>query len=665
MNPPGITFFSVEPGDHELAIFGESIATMLLKYPELLWGLLLLIIPILIHLLQLRRFRKTSFTNVRLLEKLVVEANRSSRLKKWLLLFCRLGLIAALVVAFAQPYQAKEDAGASREIVIYLDNSFSMQAPEGQTSLLQFAVQELLQNLPAEFECALLTNDQQFSRRSLDALREPLLNLGFTHTQPDAPTLALRARNLYSGDAGVIREFWMISDFNGVDPGLIDTAGVSEVHVLPVRPENRYNLSIDTAYIRDRSAEIVNLEVEVSLDDPSRNQPLSLFNGDTLLAKSAPEIGEDGRGSAVFSLPTGSSIQGAVKILDEGLAYDNNLYFNIRQPPKIRVYSLGPGPGDYLRRIFTEDEFEFRSSSVQEADFGAVESQHLVILNEVPDIPPPMAELLEAFVREGGNLLVIPASGLAPSNYNSLLRTTGLGIAGLVEGTNRITGISFDHPLFQDVFEGEVANFEYPSVQSYFTLSDQGSAILEFQNGIPFLTASGRTYLFTAALNPENSNFRQSPLIVPTLYAIGRNSLPFPDLYYTIGQPAQMELDQRLGEDQIFQLRGPDYEFIPRQQAFARKTRLVFGEEPARDGNYTVYQDNAPGPTISFNYPRRESRAVQPMPEFPGFVTRHPTPEDLIGRYQNDTRITALWKWFVILALLFVLAEAILQKTLR
>ena len=53
---------------------------MLLKYPELLWGLLLLIIPILIHLLQLRRFRKTAFTNVRLLEKLAVEANRSSRL---------------------------------------------------------------------------------------------------------------------------------------------------------------------------------------------------------------------------------------------------------------------------------------------------------------------------------------------------------------------------------------------------------------------------------------------------------------------------------------------------------------------------------------------------------------------------------------------------------
>lgn len=638
---------------------------MLLKYPDMLWGLLLLTIPILVHLLQLRRFRKTAFTNVRLLEKLAVEANRSSRLKRWLLLFCRLGLIAALVLAFAQPYQAKEDAGAPREIVIYLDNSFSMQAPEGQTSLLQLAVQDLLQNLPPEFECALLTNDRQFSRRSLDALREPMLNLDYTHLQPDAPTLALRARNLFSGEPGVIREFWMISDFNELEPTGIDSAGVSEVHVLPMRPEARYNLSIDTAYIRERSAELIDLEVEVSLDDPSRNQPLSLFNGDTLIAKSAPEVDGDGHGSAVFSLPAGEAIQGAVKVLDEGLAYDNNLYFNLSQPPKIRVYSLGPGPGDYLRRIFTADEFDFRTSGIQEADFGALESQHLVILNEVPDIPTPMAESLRAFIREGGTLLVIPASDLDPTNYNSLLGATGLGLAGLVEGTNRVTGISFGHPLFRDVFEGEVANFEYPAVQSYFTLSAQGGAVLEFQNGAPFLTASGRTYLFTAALNPENSNFRQSPLIVPTFYAIGRNSLPFPDLYYTIGQPAQLEIDQRLGEDRIFRLRGPEYEFIPRQQAFARKTRLIFEEEPARDGNYTVYQDDSPGQTVSFNYPRQESRAVPPLPEFPGFVTRHADSEDLIGQYQNDTRITALWKWFVILALLFVLAEAILQKTLR
>ncbi|MBC2840656.1 BatA domain-containing protein [Robiginitalea sp. SC105] len=638
---------------------------MLLKYPEMLWGLLLLIIPILIHLLRLRRYRKTAFTNVRLLQRLVVEANRSSEIKKWLLLICRLGLVGALVLAFAQPFFAREDAGEEREITLYIDNSFSMQAPEERASLLQNAVQDLLQQLPADFECALLTNTEQFSRRSLGSLRESLLGLSFTYQQVDATSILLQARDLFSRDENPIRELWMISDFQ--DPGLAisDTTGMPRIHVLPVRPENRYNLSVDTAFVRSRSAEIVELEVGVSLDDTTRNKPLSLFNGDTLLAKSAPEIGEDGRATAVFSLPVEQSVQGSIRVLDEGLEYDNNLYFNLDRPPKIRVFSLGPGPWDYLRRIYTEDEFEFQWSRMQEADYAVLESQHLIILNEVADIPQPLARLLVTFVREGGNLLVIPAEELSPANYNVLLRPLGMGIQSRESNRNLITDISFGHPLYQDVFEGEITNFEYPSVGSYYTLLEAGAPVLGFQNGAPFLSANASCYLFTAALNPGNSNFRQSPLIVPTLYAIGKSSLPYPDLYYTIGTPSEMELDQRLDEDRIFTLRGPDYEFIPRQQAFARKTRLLFGDEPRVDGNFTVFQDDNPGPMVSFNYPRTESQGLYPPPEFPDFVTVHEDSEALVARYQNDTRITALWKWFVILALLFVLAEAILQKTIR
>ena len=38
---------------------------MQFKYPELLYALLLLIIPIIVHLFRLRRFEKVDFTNVK------------------------------------------------------------------------------------------------------------------------------------------------------------------------------------------------------------------------------------------------------------------------------------------------------------------------------------------------------------------------------------------------------------------------------------------------------------------------------------------------------------------------------------------------------------------------------------------------------------------------
>ena len=54
---------------------------MQFKNPEILWALLLLLIPILIHLFQLRRFKKTPFTNVKMLQKVVVESRKSRSLK--------------------------------------------------------------------------------------------------------------------------------------------------------------------------------------------------------------------------------------------------------------------------------------------------------------------------------------------------------------------------------------------------------------------------------------------------------------------------------------------------------------------------------------------------------------------------------------------------------
>ena len=117
---------------------------MQFKHPELLWALLLLLIPIFIHLFQLRKFKKTPFTNVKFLQKVVSKSRKSSTLKKWLLLATRMLLLAALIIAFAQPFFAKSTALKEKQTVIYLDNSFSMQAKNNNESLLTNATQELL-----------------------------------------------------------------------------------------------------------------------------------------------------------------------------------------------------------------------------------------------------------------------------------------------------------------------------------------------------------------------------------------------------------------------------------------------------------------------------------------------------------------------------------------
>ena len=171
---------------------------MQLKHPEILWALLLLIIPILIHLFQLRRFTKTPFTNVAMLQKVVIESRKSNTLKKWLLLFTRLLLLASIIVAFAQPFIANRDALQEKETVVYLDNSFSMQASNNGVNLLEKATQDLLKHIDREQTISLFTNTNTFKDVSIKDIQNTLLSLPFSFKQLNLDEIMLKANTLFS-----------------------------------------------------------------------------------------------------------------------------------------------------------------------------------------------------------------------------------------------------------------------------------------------------------------------------------------------------------------------------------------------------------------------------------------------------------------------------------
>src|SRR5438128_4331517 len=104
---------------------------MQFTYPEFLFALSALSIPIIIHLFNFRRFKKIAFTNVRFLKEIKQDTRSRSRLKHLLILLSRLLAVTFLVLAFAQPFipaNKNNIVGGTRNVGIYLDNSFSMDA---------------------------------------------------------------------------------------------------------------------------------------------------------------------------------------------------------------------------------------------------------------------------------------------------------------------------------------------------------------------------------------------------------------------------------------------------------------------------------------------------------------------------------------------------------
>lgn len=114
-------------------------------HPEFFYVLPALLIPVIIHLFQLRRFKVQEFTNVALLQQIRFQTRKSSQLKKWLILLIRILIIASIITAFSQPFLSSLVAQKNTsETVVYLDNSFSMQAKGSKGSLLNRAVQDVI-----------------------------------------------------------------------------------------------------------------------------------------------------------------------------------------------------------------------------------------------------------------------------------------------------------------------------------------------------------------------------------------------------------------------------------------------------------------------------------------------------------------------------------------
>ena len=130
------------------------------KNPEILYALILLIIPILVHLFQLQRFVKVPFTNVKFLKNIEQQTRKSARIKKWLILATRLLAFACLIIAFAQPYFSDFSSDKKFSTNIYLDNSFSMQAKGENGELLKSTIQKIVkQSNFSTTELSIFTND--------------------------------------------------------------------------------------------------------------------------------------------------------------------------------------------------------------------------------------------------------------------------------------------------------------------------------------------------------------------------------------------------------------------------------------------------------------------------------------------------------------------------
>ena len=647
---------------------------MQFKHPEILYFLFLLVIPIIVHLFQLRRFKKEYFTNVKLLRELsIIQTRKSSKIKKWLLLATRLALLTALILAFAQPFfKAKDSQAVTNELYIVLDNSFSMQAKGQQGELLKRAVQDLLEKTPENLTFSLLTIDAVYWNTDIKSIQKELMNLNYSATpfQLDQALSTIKSKKSpFNKDIIIMTDAINLSASNS-NP--LDE--VFNPFVLISKAEQKNNIAIDSVYLNQTLANFY--EIGVKLKSFSKATPdvaIALYNQKQLIAKTQATLTKKEQ-ELFFTIPK-EDFNGYVYLEEQaGLTYDNYYYFSISKPKKTTVLAIGePEKNQFLAKLYPDDEFQLITTELKTLDYNLIENQSVVILNELDEIPQALQTTLKSFYEKGGNLIFIPSANANTTNYNAFLINFGtFSFGNSNKREQKITSISFTHPLYNGVFEKKVTNFQYPTTQLSYDLRSTTSAILSFDDQRAFLTSATNSlssfYIFTAPISKSFSNFQNSPLIVPTFYNMAQQNTNTGISAFAIGTSTPIILDETLSKDEIVEVirTGENGEkFIPQQQVLSKKVRLSFVENPQEAGNYTALKANMPIKNISFNYPRTESDLSLDNSNLLAAYPNEQSLDSVFNTLQTNRTDNQLWKWFVALTLLFLILEILIQKFVK
>lgn len=632
---------------------------MLFKNPIILYGLFFLIVPIIVHLFQLRKFNKVSFTNVAFLKPLITQTRKSHQLKKWLTLLARCAAIICIVMAFAQPFlPGSKTATQDKQTAIYLDNSYSMELKGKNGALYKNATSQLLEKLPADKVFTLFTNDKVYVNTNKQQVTNELLSNNYSNEALSFDQVQLKASSLLQ-NKNAPKEIIFISDFqNSTGEQFPEPLPNLKRELVKLEPQEINNIAIDTVFIESQSGE--NLKLQVSLSANYKvEQPVTLsFENNSILVAKTSVLLENQLGTATFEIEIDKPIEGRIYIDDNGISMDNELFISTGRKEKIKVLSINGADSSFLDRLYKGGQFEYISVEERDVNYNLIKNQNIVILNEMTDIPVSLSEELNRLTSKGGYIVVIPSQ--KSTGYQNI------GLTGLEynDFSKKITEINFNHPLFKGVFNKEVSNFQYPNVTSVLKTTNAIDPILKYDDGSSFLYKDNTTYFFTTSLNLENTNFQNSPLIVPVFNNMAVNALPIPQLYYELDNNNTIAVNTNLNQDDILSLSNDSSEVIPRQQAFDSYVLITAGKELSIAGNYKVKIKEQKISTLSFNAKRQENQLTYYSNADLG-NNLSASIDDLLYKLSQEENILSLWKYFVMGALFFLICELLILKFVK
>lgn len=609
--------------------------------PFYLFGLLAIAIPIIIHLFNFRRFKKVYFTNVKFLKEVEISTKKQNKIRNRLLLFTRILSIILLVLLFAQPFFPNKEEKLVEKglnaVVVFVDNSFSMQNQGRQGRLLDEAKQnakEITEQYNSNDLFLLLTMDlegrhQQFVNK--DKFIELLNQVEISPSSEFNSKLISRSFDLLNTKHGFNKRIFFVSDFQApsFDVSNFPKDSLIKTLLVPLNANNIDNIYVDSISFVDPIFQVgqniaLNVRIVNKSEKKAEKVSVKLFINNKQISVSSADI--DKNQSQIvklnFTLKEHGIQHGRVSIIDNPITFDDDFFFTLQTSPKLEILSINSNnPNPYLSRLFSNNnEIEIKNMSEKTIDFNDFDNYSFIILNELSEFSSGLVSEIKRFREQGGDILIVPSEKMNLQSFQNAMQSLQIPyFSELIKKQNKVSIINQNNKLYKGVFSQDVENIEMPTAKQYYKLSSSSQtareSIMKFQSQDDFLLVSqennSKAYVFSTNLTEDFTDFVKQSLFVPTIWNMALFSQVIPLPYYFFEDDILIDISKLKDSKKInvAEIVSTDKKvsFIPELRKNNRMRSLVMHNQTNKAGNYNIEQEKEVFGGLSLNYNRMES----------------------------------------------------------
>ena len=667
-------------------------------YPNMLWGLSALLIPIIIHLFNFRRHKLVYFSNTAVLRSIQQENAKTRKLKYLVTLLLRCLFIAALVLAFAFPYSPEKQLNvntAESLVGVYIDNSMSMKGQSQRTTLIEDARQsarDLVHKLNPSNRYLLMTNSFEIQNEYPMNQEEMLDQLDRMNTD-GAPVpmgeVMDRFEMLTKQHGFASSTLFVYSDFqsNTFDLSAAKADTAMQVIVVPMTPEFKTNLYIDSVWLASPVVQPgltndLNVRIINQGDKEVKGLPITFTMNGAMAASTTVDLEKNGTQEVVmqFVVDGTGDQRCSVALNDHPIIFDDTYDFVLGVRPSLNVIELGSEATSCALLFEDDEQFHYTLMEPSRFDLDQLVKAQFIIVNETATLNETLQQTLLNCVSDGAAMLVFP-SKKDPKNNAFLMNKLGLSIMELDTNTTVAQDLALRHEFFSDVILDMPQHADLPKVKQHLRMRSNGipNNLLILQNGDPMLysetVGQGQAFVMATALDPKWSNLADHSIFVPMMVKMALLGGRMSRLSYTIGQDKMLvlnDLDLEGDHQYLFANATRSFEQMPASEVRNGKVYLYLNDNLPEAGFYDLLVNDSVNRVTAWNESRVESKMdfvdrdevskafakagfdVAAVLDTSDFATA-----DLVDALAHQS---SQWKLFALIALIALLGEILVLR---